>query len=139
MSNPTNFIIPTDYFVKVINQTIMSYPPTINVPCYDAVGVLIRHEQDAMPYNITDICSRCVKVAAAPQTDDGKNYIAEIRYNLRNFDREVNGILIHEITRFLNYLVQLFRQRGWYDSFGTAPQRFVGFTSGTLDIELRSF
>lgn len=138
MNTPMNFIIPTDYFVKVLNQTIMSYPPIINVPRYDENGRLIRHEQEVMPYNITDICSQCVKVAAAPNSDDGKIFIAEVRYNLRNFDREVNGILMQEITRFLNYLIQLFRQRGWYDSFGTAPQRFVGFTTGTLDIELRS-
>lgn len=139
MSTPTNFVIPTDYFVKSINQIIMSYPPVITVPCYDATGALIRHTQEPMPYNITDVCSRCIKAAAAPQSDDGKTFLAEVRYNLRNFDREVNTMLVEEITRFLNYLVQLFRQRAWYDSSGIAPQRFVGFTTGQLDIELRSF
>lgn len=137
-NNPTNYIIPTDFFVKSVNQIIMSYPPVIEVPVYDARGVLMRHDQDPMPYNITDVCSRCVKAAAAPASGDTQMFLNEVRYNLRNFNREVNGMLIDEITRFINYLVQIFRQRGWYDSFGTAPHRFVGFTAGSLDIELRS-
>lgn len=134
----TNIAIATDIWVRGLNEIIRSYPPVIGVSKYDVQGQHLGVFDYPMPYNITDICSRCIKVAAAPLSYDSQQFFEELKAALAPFDSEVNNHLIRNIDAFVRYLVVMFTRFGWYDQNKEAPHRFVGFCDNTLDIELRS-
>lgn len=136
--NNTNIVIATDIFIRGLNEIIRSYPPSIGISKYDTTGNFLGQQEYPMPYNITDLSSRCIKVAAAPNSYDSRQFITELKTALAPFDQEVNGILIRSIEAFVRYLIVMFTRFGWYDQNQEAPHRFVGFCDNTLDIELRS-
>ncbi len=134
----TNIVIATDIWVRGLNEILRSYPPVIGVSKYDNYGNHLGVQDYPMPYNITDISSRCIKVAAAPNSYDSQQFITELKAALAPFDSEVNTHLLRNIEAFVRYLVVMFTRFGWYDQNNEAPHRFVGFCDNTLDIELRS-
>ena len=136
--NKVNIVRPTHHFVVELNNIIRSYPPIIGVSRYDQLGNHLGVQDYPMPYTVTDICSRCIKVAAAPNSIDSQQFIAEFKTAIAPFDQEVNAMLTRQVQIFIQYLVTTFQRFGWYDASQEAPHRFVGFCENTLDIELRS-
>lgn len=137
MTSPT-FIIPSHHFVTAIQQTLANYPPRLEIPVYSANGMIDHYNYLDLPFDVDTIASRSVKVAGSPNRMDRDQFINELTYNLRQFDLDNTSTLIRYVNTFIDNLCVLFKNRGWYDSSGVAPHRFIGFTSGTFDIELRS-
>ncbi len=118
-----NILLPTKHFVLNIQQLLVTYPPSnIGLP---------------FPYTLEDIISRCIKFASNPKDPQTEAGINEISVNISTFDQSLNHELLTHIRYFVQYLVQMFTRFGWYGSDGTSPLRFVGFTEGSYDLEVR--
>lgn len=120
----TNIIMPTNFHILQIQHTLMGFPP--NVGPY------------GFPYTLEDITSKCVKLAANPSPEEVKYGFDEIKANITVFGQEYVNQLMEHLRLFVQFLVQTFRRFGWYSADGSSPFRFVGFTDGSFDIEVRS-
>lgn len=128
------FIIPTTQHVLPIQQLISSYPPVLSVPVYSHSGQPISQSNIMFPYTVDDICSRCMRIAAAPRHPDASLYLEELRVNLAHYDPNMNQELLRVVRALATALTSMFAARSWYDNEYTAPHRFVGFLDGTFDM-----
>lgn len=119
-----NIILQTNYFVLNIQQLLVTYPPS--------------NTGYPFPYSLEDLISRCIKFAANPNEQEVNAGFHEIRINISSFDQGLNEQLLGQLRTFVQYLVQTFRRFCWYSDDGTSPLRFVGFTEGSFDLEVRS-
>jgi hypothetical protein len=121
---PQNIVIASNYFVLNIQQLLVTYPPSTH-------GLYF-------PYTLESLVSKCVKLAANPTDPETESSFIEIKTNISSFDPGLNENLMVLIRTFVQYLVQTFRRFSWYSNDGTSPLRFVGFTEGSFDLEVRS-
>lgn len=119
----TNIVLPTNFHVLQIQQTLMAFPPNVGVRGF--------------PYTLEDLTSKCVKFAANPHVEDVMSGFEEIRVNIAPFDQQLTSQLMECLRLFVQYLVQVFKRFGLYFVDGACPFRFVGFTPVSFDIEVR--